>query len=142
MPTRSPAASSDLIRERMQRQRRRDTGAELALRSELHRRGLRYRLHRRLLPGLRREIDIAFPASRVAVQVHSCFWHGCAQHGTTPKSNSDWWGAKLRANRWRDADTAERLVAAGWTVIEVWEHDDPSASADRIAAQVTEGRRL
>jgi DNA mismatch endonuclease (patch repair protein) len=115
---------------------RRDTPPELALRRELHRRGLRYRLHQKLLPGLRREVDIAFPRVRVAVFVDGCFWHACPEHGTTPKSNREWWQTKLEANRSRDRDTDKRLRAKGWHVVRIWEHELPMEAADRIESLV------
>lgn len=121
---------------RMSRTAQRDNPRERALRSELHRRGLRFRLHRRLLVGSRRTVDIAFPASRTAVFVDGCFWHGCPEHGTWPKSNAEWWRAKIAANIARDRDTDRKLADAGWTVLRVWEHEDVGAAADRIEVVV------
>lgn len=134
-----PAATDDATRLRMERQARRDTGPERALRSELHRRGLRYRVQLSLVDS-RRKHDIVFTRAKVVVEVRGCFWHGCPDHGTLPKANRDWWAEKIEANRRRDEDTDERLAAAGWTVIVVWEHDDPVAAADRVEATVR-GRR-
>lgn len=128
--------TDDATRARMSRQRRRDTDPERALRSSLHRRGLRYRLHRRPVPGLRRQADIVFGPARVAVFVDGCFWHCCPDHATSPKANGAWWATKLAANVARDRDTDERLAAAGWAVVRVWEHEDPTAAAARIAELV------
>jgi DNA mismatch endonuclease, patch repair protein len=132
MPDRKtpPASSADALR-RMRSQRQRDTKGELELRSLLHRRGLRFRVHA-LLPGLRRRSDIVFTRARVVVFVDGCFWHGCPEHGTWPKENADWWREKIEANQRRDRDTDARLTAAGWTVIRVWEHEDPTQAADQI----------
>ena len=140
MPDRKtpPASTTDALR-RMSAQRQRDTKGELELRSLLHRRGLRFRVHAPL-PGLRRRSDIVFTRARVAVFVDGCFWHGCPEHGTWPKQNADWWREKIEANQRRDRDTDARLRAAGWTVIRVWEHDDPSQAADRIAEVVRRAR--
>ena len=120
----------------MERQASRDTGPELALRRELHRRGLRYRLHQRLLSGTRRTADIVFPGPRVVVDVRGCFWHGCPDHRSDPRANRAWWADKIATNRARDADTDARLRAAGWTVIVVWEHEDVVDAADRVEAAV------
>lgn len=128
--------TDDATRARMSRQRSRDTDPERALRSSLHRRGLRYRLHRRPVPGLRRQADIVFGPARVAVFVDGCFWHCCPDHATSPKANGAWWATKLAANVARDRDTDERLAAAGWTVLRVWEHEDPTEAAARIAELV------
>lgn len=122
---------------RLSRQARRDTAAELAVRRELHRRGLRFRVEYPV-PGLpRRRIDVAFTRRRVVVFVDGCFWHACPAHGTSPKNNGAWWDSKLRRNVERDRETGEALREAGWKVLRVWEHEDPSIAADRIAALVT-----
>jgi len=115
----------------MQRQRRRDTGIELAVRRELWRRGLRYRVDTSTIIPRRRH-DIVFRGARVAVDVHGCFWHACPEHGSVPKNNHAWWAEKLDENRRRDADTRERLEAADWLPVVVWEHEDPVLAADRI----------
>lgn len=121
---------------RMRRTAQRDNLLERALRSELHRRGLRFRIHRRLLAGSRRSVDIVFPASRTAVFVDGCFWHGCPEHGTWPKNNAEWWRAKIISNIARDRDTDRKLADAGWTVIRVWEHETAEAAANRIEVAV------
>lgn len=130
------------VRRQMRNQRVRDTGTEQTLRRYLHSRGLRFRLHRRLLPNSRREIDIAFIAAKVAVFVDGCFWHGCPEHATWPKRNAQLWKQKIETNRHRDSDTNSRLQALGWTVIRVWEHEDPTAASERIAAVVEERSRV
>jgi len=120
----------------MRAQRERDTAVEKEIRSRLHALGLRYRLHRRLLAGLRREVDLAFPRARVAVFVDGCFWHGCPEHGTWPKNNAAFWRRKIEENVRRDRDTDARLAADGWTVLRVWEHEGADSAASRIAEAV------
>jgi DNA mismatch endonuclease (patch repair protein) len=117
---------------RMRRQAAHDTAPEVRLRSALHRRGLRFRVHLRLPGGARREADVAFTARRVAVFVDGCFWHGCPIHATWPTQNADFWRNKIERNRARDLDTAARLASVGWMTVRVWEHEDPSAAADLI----------
>ena len=124
----------------MSAQASRDTGPELALRSELHRRGLRFRVHRRLVPDLRREADIVFGPARLAVFVDGCFWHGCPEHASWPRTNDAWWRDKIERNRRRDGDTDFRLRAAGWTVLRAWEHEDPVRVADHIETLVRDRR--
>lgn len=132
-PWRQPFASSDAARQRMRSQRRRDTEPELALRRALHALGLRYNVHRRPLPELRREADIVFPRARVAVFVDGCFWHGCPQHAKRQHNVNDWyWPEKIARNRARDADTTRRLNAADWQVVRLWEHESSQQAADRI----------
>lgn len=136
----SPIPSSVAARERMQRQRRRDTVPEVALRQALHAAGLRYRVDRAVLSGLRRRADVVFGPRKVAVFVDGCFWHLCPVHATLPKANADWWLAKLERNRERDRDTDRLLLASGWLPIRVWEHEDMRAAAVRVAAAVLERR--
>jgi DNA mismatch endonuclease (patch repair protein) len=120
----------------MQLQRSRNTAPELALRRALHRRGLRYRLHRPPVAGLRRTPDIVFGPARTVVEVRGCFWHGCEVHGTRPRANAEWWAAKLDRNKSRGAETTALLRAAGWEVVVVWEHEDPEAAAARVEETV------
>lgn len=135
-----PSPSSPEIRLRMQRQRQRDTAPEVALRRALHRQGLRFRVDRRPLPGMRRRADVVFGPVRVAVFVDGCFWHGCPVHGTSPKRNADWWESKLAANRARDSDTDTRLREAGWLVLRMWEHEDALEVAARVGEVVRDRR--
>lgn len=122
----------------MQRTGHRNTAPEIALRTELHRRGHRYFVDRPI-PGLsrRRRADIVFPRRRLAIFVDGCFWHGCPAHATWPKANAAWWRGKIEANRRRDADTDATLREAGWTVVRVWEHEQAAAAADRIEQELS-----
>lgn len=135
-----PAPSSDAVRRRMRKQRQRDTATEVAVRKELHAVGLRYRLDVRPVATLRRRADIVFPRERVAVFVDGCFWHGCPDHGRRIRSNTEWWASKIAATRARDMDTRERLEEEGWTVVRIWEHDEPRTAARRIAGIVRSKR--
>jgi DNA mismatch endonuclease (patch repair protein) len=117
----------------MKANRRVDTRPEVALRSELHRRGLRFRKEVGLRPAKRlRRVDIVFPRQRLAVFVDGCFWHGCPEHGNQPKVNTAYWSTKLARNVARDAEVTAELEAAGWTVVRVWEHEDLREAASRI----------
>lgn len=131
-----PGASSPEVSRRMAVAPRRDTAPELALRRALHAAGLRYRVGLPVPGQRRRTIDVAFTRARVAVFVDGCFWHGCPEHGTQPQSNSAWWTTKLSANQARDRDTDRLLAEAGWTVLRIWEHEDPAAAVDRVRAVV------
>jgi DNA mismatch endonuclease (patch repair protein) len=122
----------------MERQARRDTKPEFALRRAVWQRGFRYRVDVAPIPGLRRRADMVFSRARVAVYVDGCFWHSCPEHATVPKANRDWWVAKLGANVERDRDTDRRLKEAQWTVVRVWEHEDPEEAAARVASYVVE----
>ena len=105
------------------------TRPELAIRRELHSRGLRFRVNYRDLPG---RPDLAFTRARLAVFVNGCFWHMCSEHVRVPKNNRDWWTAKLERNATRDREKDRRLTELGWLPLHVWEHEDPLTAADRI----------
>jgi DNA mismatch endonuclease, patch repair protein len=126
----------------MARVRAQNTAPELAVRRGLHARGLRFRLHRRDLPGCP---DIVLPRHRVALFVHGCFWHGCfhCDRGRRrPMSNRAFWDAKLDENVARDARNGHALRELGWRVIVVWECETRDrarldTTLDRIAASVS-----
>ena len=96
-----------------------DTGPETLLRHALHKAGLRYRLHDRMLPG---SPDLVFPRFGAVIFVHGCYWHshGCYK-STLPKSRREFWDAKFRANRARDERNLTQLYEGGWRVMTVWE---------------------
>ena len=117
-----------------------DTGPEVLLRRELWRRGMRYRLRRRVL-GTRP--DLTFVGSRVVVFVDGCFWHGCPEHYRPPVGNSGYWEEKLHSNVARDRRHDLVLRDAGWRVLRFWECEverDTTAIADQIASETGQGR--
>lgn len=110
------------------------TTPERTLRRLLTGLGARYRLNRKDLPG---SPDIVLPGRRLAIFAHGCFWHGhdCARGARVPKTNRDYWLAKVGRNRVRDAAVAQALSASGWRVEVIWECEmkDEAALADRLA---------
>jgi len=132
-------ASSSAVRTIMKANRSRDTKPELALRSATHSLGLRYRVDTPPIQELRRRADLVFSKARVAVFSDGCYWHGCPDHYRAARRNDEFWNEKITKNRARDQDTDARLLAAGWLVIRVWEHEDPTEAASRIA-QAVRGR--
>ncbi|WP_082789453.1 very short patch repair endonuclease [Tsukamurella pseudospumae] len=135
-------ASSDGVRRSMKSNRRRDTQPELAVRREAHRLGLRYFVDRAPLRDLaRRRADLVFPRLKVAIYVDGCFWHGCPEHHSVSKTNAEFWATKVEKNRARDEDTNQRLRKAGWTVVRVWEHEDPATAAAAIKDVVDAAKR-
>jgi DNA mismatch endonuclease (patch repair protein) len=119
-------------RRTMQANRGRDTGPELALRSILHARGLRFRVNQPLPFDRRRRADLTFTRVGLYVFVDGCFWHGCPEHFVAPKTRNDFWLGKIRGNRVRDAETTRRLEELGATVVRGWEHEDPAVVADAV----------
>lgn len=134
--TKESWAASPEVRAVMRANRGRDTRPERALRSAAHALGLRYRVSTRPLPKLRRTADLVFTRAKVAVFLDGCFWHGCPEHFRPAKINESFWTAKISGNQERDQDTDRQLAEAGWTVIRVWEHEDPINAAQRIASIV------
>lgn len=109
----------------------------MAIRRLLWRRGLRYLVDARLpVGGRQKRADLLFRGARVAVFVDGCFWHSCPLHGTTPRSNREWWAEKLANNVRRDRATDELLHGAGWLSMRIWEHEDPTAAAETVAEVV------
>jgi DNA mismatch endonuclease, patch repair protein len=128
----APSASSLAVRSVMRANSKKDTRPERALRSELQRRGLRFRKHYALASAGRCRADIVFTRARIAVFVDGCFWHGCPDHGTRPRTNSVYWSAKINRNVARDADQTRLLERSGWRVVRIWEHEAVSSAADRV----------
>jgi DNA mismatch endonuclease (patch repair protein) len=107
----------------MRGNRRADTRPEVALRSALHRLGLRFRKDHPVAAGeVRVKVDIVFTPAGLAVFVDGCYWHSCPEHGHVPSANAQYWPAKLARNRERDRRVDDALTRAGWTVLRVWEH--------------------
>lgn len=104
----------------MRRVKGRDTAPEMKVRRLLRGAGIGYRLGGCGLPG---RPDVVMKGRRIALFVHGCFWHGhdCPRGARQPRSNADYWIAKIERNRARDARVTTELEAAGWRVLTVWE---------------------
>lgn len=100
--------------------KRAHTGPEIIVRQALHALGLRFRLHRRDLPG---SPDIVLPRHKTVVFIHGCFWHrhpGC-RFASTPKTRQEYWLPKFQANVERDVKKEAQLRELGWRILVVWE---------------------
>ncbi|MGH3924032.1 MAG: very short patch repair endonuclease [Pseudonocardiaceae bacterium] len=132
----------------MRANKSRDTRPELLLRHELHRRGLRYRLHARDVPG---RPDLVIRHLKIAVFVDGDFWHGnrwrlrgLARLEDDIASNHEYWVPKIKRNIARDQEVTTQLSGAGWTVIRIWEnevHRDVHEVADRVERAVRAARQ-
>lgn len=125
----------------MSRIRGKDTKPEILVRKGLHARGFRFRLQDRRLPG---RPDVVLPKYGVAIMVNGCFWHGHkgCRYATRPKTNEEFWEAKIARNRHRDEVTEAHLEALGWTVITIWECELRGGAAQaRMEALADEIRR-
>ena len=111
----------------------RDTKPELIVRRTCHRLGLRFRLHRKDLPG---KPDLVFPKYRTVIFVHGCYWHShkCALGEVVPKTNTDFWQSKRAATVRRDEKNAVALQENGWRVLTYWQCElrDQSILRNRI----------
>ena len=135
-----PRPSSPAASRVMEANYRRDTSPELAVRRDLHSRGMRYRVdHTIRYDGTWTKPDIVFTKQKVAVYIDGCFWHGCPQHYQSPRSNRRYWSSKIVRNRTRDRRATRALTRDGWRVLRFWEHQDPAVVADVI--QVVTGAR-
>jgi len=113
----------------------RDTAPERRVRALLRTIAPGYRLHRADVPGTP---DIAYLGAKRAIFVHGCFWHGheCARGARLPKTNADYWSAKIARNRLRDARHAKALAEKGWRTLVIWECElkEPDALASKLRA--------
>jgi len=128
---RQPLSRSEV----MSRVKGKNTSPEIRVRRELHRFGVRFRLHRADLPG---KPDIVLPGRRCVIFVHGCFWHrhpGC-RATRTPKSHIEFWERKFTDNVERDVRAQTALENAGWRVIVVWECETKSAGSLRCFASL------
>ncbi len=120
--------------------RSKNTSPELAVRRGLHKRGFRFRIHVKSLPGTP---DIVLSRWKTIILVNGCFWHGhenCSKY-VTPRSNREFWAAKIARNRHRDEVTTAHLTALGWHVLTIWEcetcgRDRLETLLDRITDQI------
>jgi DNA mismatch endonuclease, patch repair protein len=131
-----PHPTSAAVTAAMKGNRRADTKPEIALRAALHTLGLRFRKDYmvRAQDGARAKVDIVFTRARVAVFVDGCFWHGCPEHGNTPRANTHYWGPKLERNRRRDARVTAALTSNGWRVLRLWEHTSVDDGVRQVLA--------
>ena len=104
----------------MSRIRSRDTKPELLIRKFLFKKGFRYRLHVKKLPG---KPDLAFPKLKTVLFVHGCFWHGHekCKYFVLPKTNADWWFKKIKRNSELDVQNMSKLLEMKWKVVVIFE---------------------
>jgi len=112
----------------------------MAVRSAVHRRGLRYRVDAQPLPEVRRRADLVFRPAKIAVFVDGCLWHGCPEHCRIPETHRAYWSEKIGRNMRRDRDTDQKLDEVGWLPLRIWEHDDPEDAATHVAQAVAARR--
>jgi len=119
----------------MSHNRAKNTGPELKLRLSLWHLGFRYRVNEKRLPG---KPDIVLPKYRTVVFIHGCFWHGHkgCKYYTVPKTNTEFWTAKVARNQERDQEVWRQLEAKGWSVIIVWECELKKAAFEETVGRV------
>lgn len=112
------------------------TNPERVLRHLLWRQGFRYLVNDKRLPG---KPDIVLPKYRTVIFVNGCFWHGhkgCTKY-TIPKTNTEFWVAKIARNQERDQEVWRKIEAKGWYVIIVWECEIEKAKLKKTLERVT-----
>jgi DNA mismatch endonuclease, patch repair protein len=127
----SPSKRSDV----MSRVRGKNTRPEMLVRRLIHALGYRYVLHSKKISG---HPDLAFPGRRKVIFVHGCFWHqhnGC-KNSAMPRSRSEYWIPKLRANAERDMRNLNRLQMEGWDALVLWECE--LKSSDVLEARIVD----
>jgi DNA mismatch endonuclease (patch repair protein) len=121
----------------MQSVRRKGTQPENRIYEELLRRGLQLNTSTRPISEIRVTADLVFPSEKLSVFIDGCFWHRCPDHFKLPLTNRDWWEEKVSETVRRDRRQTAKLNDAGWSVVRVWEHENPSEAADRIVAALS-----
>ena len=116
-----------------------NTKPEMLVRRTLHRRGYRYVLRGRNLPG---RPDLVFPSRQKVIFVHGCYWHmhECRYGQVTPRTNAAFWRTKREGNVRRDRRTLQALRDLGWDVLIVWECETKDAA--RLEARLIEYMRV
>ncbi|ASS50783.1 MAG: very short patch repair endonuclease [Candidatus Fluviicola riflensis] len=132
--------SSEVRSYNMSRIRGRDTKPEMLVRRFLFSRGLRYKLHDKLLPG---KPDLVFPKYKTVVFVHGCFWHGHkgCRYFVIPKTRTEWWVEKIEKNHDKDVENRNKLNKSGWKIIVVWECElkqDSLSRLDEVLLEITD----
>ena len=134
-----PHSTSAAATATMRANRRTDTGPEVAVRSLLHRHGLRFRKDMPITAGtFRVRPDIVFPRRQVSIFIDGCFWHRCPKHSVLPNSNVEYWRPKLERNVRRDQAVDSALRRDGWTVLRIWEHVRSDVAAEQIISLIRE----
>ena len=109
--------------------RGKNTKPEMIVRRGLWKRGFRYRLNYKRLPG---HPDLVLRKYKTCIFINGCFWHGheCCKYSTVPKTNTEFWVNKVQRNKERDERVKHELNAMGWNCITVWECELKSAKRE------------
>ena len=121
----------------MSKIRSKNTKPEIALRKALYSRGLRYRVNYKKLPG---KPDIVFTQYNTVIFVHGCFWHGHDNCGDShiPKTNTEFWSAKIARNKERDNNNIMQILSMGWKVLIIWDCEIQQKDNIRVLIQKIE----
>lgn len=116
--------------------RSKNTKPELLVRQYFHMMGLRFRLHAKTMPG---KPDIVLRKYRTVIFIHGCFWHGHkgCRYFVVPKTNKDFWMAKIEGNKVRDKEAIKSLKKQNWKVIEIWECQLKPYTKDKTLDRIT-----
>lgn len=115
--------------------RSKDTKPEMIVRHGLWKRGFRYRLNYKRLPG---HPDLVLRKYRTCIFVNGCFWHGhkgCSKF-VMPKTRTEFWANKIARNQERDLVNIQRLESIGWSAITVWECELGKSSIENTMEKI------
>ncbi len=125
--------SKDQRTKTMKAVKNKDSIIESAVSKYLWAAGFRFRKNIRYLPGCP---DISIKKYKFVLFVDSCFWHGCKEHCSKPKSNAEYWNKKIKRNMERDEEITRYYINSGWTIQRLWEHDLKSAFEEVMSSTI------
>ena len=117
-----------------------NTRPEILVRSFLHTRGFRFRLHAKALPG---KPDIVLPRYKTVIFVHGCFWHGHTdcKRSALPSTRRGFWSRKIDGNKMRDREQIRALRSLGWRVVVIWECETKRAGSLKTRLKILETKK-
>jgi len=121
----------------MQKIRSSNTSIELILEEKLKLHLINYTRPEQLIESIEGNPDFVVPKYRIAIFCDGDFWHGYQLDKSAPKSNSEFWRAKIENNIKRDERVNKILGEKEWKVFRFWEHEIRS-DADNCVLQIKE----
>lgn len=115
--------------------RSKNTKPEITLRKALYKKGIRYRVNYKKIPGTP---DIVLTKYRTAIFINGCFWHGHenCKIAHIPKTNTTYWENKINKNKERDKNTTLQLLAMGWKVLTIWECEINNSNMENLILNI------
>ena len=128
-------ATDPAVTLRMKLVKSKGTKLEKQLHERLKREKVSFK-YQEIISGIKYKPDFILKKYRIAILVNGCFWHVCPRHCSWPKTNADWWRAKLLANVKRDRKIDRILRQNGWSVVHIWEHEKLDHAMTRVRCMI------